>query len=93
MSGFYPYSSGVQVPAEYIGIPNVTLQAWLLEKQTALHMLTTGGNPNAVSYTQGAGGKSVTYQQADIPALRQSIMQLAIILGLAPRRRSMQPGF
>jgi hypothetical protein len=82
-----------RVPAEFVGIPTETLQAWLTAAQTALQQLTTGTNPNAASYTQGDGSKSVTYQPSDIGMLQQRIDALAYTLGLTPRRRAMRPGF
>jgi hypothetical protein len=95
MSYYSGYWSGPprHIPAEFIGVDPVTLQAWLTSAQAALQQLSIGGNPNSVAYAAGDGNKSVGYQQSDINMLLQRIRDLAYVLGLAPRRRAMRPGF
>jgi hypothetical protein len=89
------YCSGPprRIPAEFVGVPQATLQLWLTQAQTALQALSMGQNPEAVSYTQGDGSKSVSYTKADIGMLTQRIDTLAYVLGLGGRRRAMRPGF
>ena len=88
------YSSGPDtMPSEFVGQTTATLTQWLADAQLALQQLTMGSNPNAVSYSQGDGSKSVTYQPSDIGMLQNRISSLAYALGLSPRRRAMRPGF
>jgi hypothetical protein len=82
-----------RMPAEFVGVPTETLQQWLTEAQTILQQLSLGANPNAVTYTQGDGSKSVTYQLSNIGQLQQRIDTLAYALGLGPRRYALRPGF
>jgi hypothetical protein len=95
MSYYSGYWSGPPrvIPAEFVGVDPVTLQAWLASAQAALQQLMLGQNPNSMAYAQGNGSKSVGYQQSDIGVLMQRIRDLAYVLGLAPRRHSMRPGF
>ncbi len=59
-----------------------TMQAWLTEAETALHLLMTGAS--AVSVTHK--GKSVTFRKTDVPTLRAYIAELKSKLGLGGRR-------
>ncbi len=81
------------VPAEYIGVPTATLQQWLQDAQAGLQSLETGATEVNVSYSQGAGGKSVTYTSANADGLRKRIRDLAGALGLVRKRRPMRPFF
>ena len=89
----YSGDTSVWAPAEFAGVPDTTLQAWLTDAQTALQTLTTGGKAVSLFYNSGAGHKSVTYTPADMGMLRQRVQDLARALGLVPRRRAMRPGF
>ena len=81
------------VPAEFVGVPQATLQSWLVEAQTTLQQLELGNNPNSVSYSQGAGGKSVAFSAADAAMLRMRIQRISMALGLITRRRPLRWGF
>lgn len=91
VSNGWTFPSSRRLQPEFIGIPEATLQLWLTQCQTALQQLTSGNNPNAVSYAQGDGSKSVTYTQADVATLEQRIRNLAEALGFAKRRSPMRP--
>lgn len=73
--------------SDLAGVPDATLRAWLLQAQTALHELSTGGKVASASYSQGEGGKSVTFTQAQLPALRAHIAALKAQLGMVTRPR------
>lgn len=73
--------------SDLAGVPEATLQQWLLEAQTALHQLSVGGKPEAVAYTQGAANKSVTFTRANIADLQQHIAALKAQLGIHSRSR------
>ncbi len=81
------------VPAEYIGVPVATLQQWLADSQAALQDLESGQREVNISYSQGAGGKSVTYTSANADGLRKRIRDLAGALGLVRKRRPIRPMF
>lgn len=74
--------------SDLVGIPQATLQQWLLEAQTALKDLVVGGKPIQVAYTQGDGQKMVTYTKADIANLRGYIQELKAQLGITPCGRA-----
>lgn len=61
-----------------------TLQARLTEAEEALHRLQIGEQTASVGYD----GKSVSYTQANIGALRAYIRELEAALGLKPAARS-----
>lgn len=76
------------------GMSTAQLQAALTAAQQAYVQLMTGGRVATVSYTQGDGQKSVTYQQTTMAALQAFIMELQSQLGLVCRaRRPMRPWF
>jgi hypothetical protein len=56
------------------GISAPALQAQLTSLQTAYLALMAGGKIASASYTQGDGGRSVTYTQANIADLTQAIL-------------------
>ncbi|TMV66769.1 phage head-tail adapter protein [Thioclava sp. BHET1] len=64
------------------------LQAYLANAQQAYIELSSGAKVVTVSYTQGNGSKSVTYQQANLTNLTALIQQLQAQLGIirSPRR-------
>ena len=64
------------------------LQAQLEEAQKAYLALSTGTKAVTLNYTQGAGGKGVTYQQTSLPNLVALIKQLQAQLGIVHRPRS-----
>jgi hypothetical protein len=80
-----PLASG---GSAFTGTPPATLQLYLANAQTALTTLLTGGKPVTVSYGEGSGQKSVTYQRANEAALRQHILELRQLLGIGGRRRA-----
>lgn len=74
------------VPLSLIGVPPATLQHWLAQAQQALQNLSIGGQPQTVSYSQGAGQRSVTYTRANSADLRAWIAELQTALGAGQRR-------
>ena len=63
------------------GISLTDLQAMLSAAQTALGALMSGQKVVPVSYAQGDGSKSVTYQQASLPNLRMWIAEIQMAIG------------
>jgi hypothetical protein len=64
------------------------LQTALANAQQAYLDLSTGAKAVTLSYAQGAGSKSVTYQQTSLPNLVALIKQLQAQLGIVHRPRS-----
>ncbi|MDR5757012.1 gpW family head-tail joining protein [Caballeronia sp. LZ035] len=66
----------------------VALRASLLAAQQTYLALTSGGQIESASYTQGDGTRSVTYTRANLAQLVAVIQQLQAQLGIvvAPRR-------
>ena len=90
--GGLPARQPPRIPAEYIGVPQATLQQWLTEAQTTLQSVMLGQNVQSVGYSQG-GGMNVSYSPADAGMLRQRILSLSAALGLTQRRHALRPGF
>lgn len=63
----------------YSGIPLATLEARLTEAQDALHALVTG----TLTMSLGSADKRLTFNQADIPALRVYIADLQRAIRIA----------
>lgn len=63
----------------YSGIPLATLQTRLTEAQDALHALVTG----TLTVSIGSADKRLTFNQADIPALRTYIADLMRAIAIA----------
>ena len=82
-----------QQNSDLVGIPQETLQTWLLQAQTALNNLMTGGQVVQVQYGQGDGNRMVTYKPADMGNLRGYIAELRAALGLGGRRGPITPFF
>lgn len=61
--------------------------AALASAQKAYLELSTGSKAVTLSYTQGDGGKSVTFTQASLVNLTILIKQLQVSLGLLRRSR------
>jgi hypothetical protein len=78
----------------FAGVPDAILRANLAQALAAYNQLMTGGKPVTVSYTQGDGAKSVTYQLADAANLMAYIQLLQAQLGIVQRpRQPMRPWF
>jgi hypothetical protein len=80
------------------GIDVSALRARLAAMQQAYLDLTTGGKIQVASYTQGDGGRTVTYTQANIADLTQAILavqsQIDRLTGVCVNRRApMRPVF
>ena len=80
------------------GVDVSILQARLSGLQTAYLDLTTGGKVETAAYSQGDGGKSVTYTKARIPDLVAAILAVQTQIGMRTgvegnRRRPMRPYF
>lgn len=77
------------------GMDTTTLQQNLTEAQQAYINLSTGGQGETYSYTQGDGARAVTYTRANIGALVQLIKLLQAQLGIIdePRGRAIRPVF
>jgi hypothetical protein len=72
------------------GVPQNTLQSWLLAAQNALHNLILTGQPVQVSYGSGDGTKSVSYSRTTEGALRNHIRELMQLTGQGPGRRAIR---
>jgi len=67
-------------------LPQATLQANLAAAQKALHDLVRGSQVTTVTYAEGAGSRSVTYNQGQLGSLRSYIESLQTQLGYRARR-------
>ena len=76
------------VPPQFVGVPQVTLQQWLTDGQQALQDLSTGNKPTVVLYNSGEGSRSVTYTRTNQSLLEARIRDLARALGLSRGRRA-----
>jgi len=72
----------------FAGMSQAQLQAALTAAQQAYINLSSGAKAVTVSYAQGNGSKSVTYQQTSVANLNALIKQLQAQLGIVrhPRR-------
>lgn len=70
------------------GMDTSVLQARLAQMQQDYLDLMSGAKVVSASYTQGEGGKSVTYDRTNIAQLTMAIRQLQAQLGIicSPRR-------
>ena len=81
------------------GVDIITLQARLVEMQAAYLDIVSGNKGESYSYTQGEGGRSVSFSRANIADLTQAIItvQYQIDLlsgsGFKNRRKPMRPYF
>jgi hypothetical protein len=64
------------------------LRAALAEAQQIYLQLTTGAQPESLSYTQGDGTRSVTYTRANLAQLASAIQLMQAQLGIvcSPRK-------
>jgi hypothetical protein len=69
------------------GRSNAQLQADLNNAQQAYIDLSTGAKGESYSYTQGEGGRSVTYTRANLGALAALIRTLQLQLGIVQHGR------
>jgi len=69
------------------GMTQAQLQVALANAQAALVQLQTGSKAVSLSYSQGDGGRSVTYTAANMAGLTQFIMQLQQQLGVPGVKR------
>lgn len=74
-----------------VGMPVPQLQTLLAQLQAAYATTLTGKNAQIVSYGQGDGTKSVTYNRVDAISLRVHIGEVQAALGITPRRRAIVP--
>jgi hypothetical protein len=81
------------IPAELLGVPTTTLQAWLLAAQTALNTLMIGKQAVEASYSEGSGMRTVRYNQANRADLRVYIQQLQAALGNTRTRHALPVRF
>lgn len=82
-----------QQNSDLVGVPQATLQQWLLQAQTALNNLMTGQQVVQLSYAQGSGNRFVTYKPSDMGALRGYIAELRAALNLGGNRSPITPYF
>lgn len=70
------------------GMNTEALQQALVQAQQAYLALSTGAQGESYSYTQGDGGRSVTYTKANLADLAAAIQLMQAQLGIvsAPRR-------
>jgi hypothetical protein len=81
-------------PAMLIGVPQATLQTWLLDAQTAYQLMMISGQPQTVSYGQGDGQKSVTFSRStNAGQLAAWIGMLQMALGIGCGRRAIRVQF
>lgn len=73
----------------YYGMSDAQLQAALAAAQQALIDLQTGKKVVTVSYAQGGGARSATFQQTDLATLRMLVLDLqqALNPGMRIKRR------
>lgn len=73
----------------YYGMSDAQLQAALTSAQQALIDLRTGKKVATVSYAQGGGSRSATFEKTDIANLRMLIsdLQQALNPGVCIKRR------
>ena len=77
----------------FAGLPPATLQQILANAQVALSEMIAGGRAVTISYGEGSGQKSVTYQRGSEASLRQHIAELKLLLGTGRPRRPIRFGF
>jgi hypothetical protein len=82
-----------QATSDLAGIPRETLQAWLLQAQTAFNELMTGKQLVQVQYSQGSGNRMVTYKPPDMAALKGYMQELKAALGINCGRSPITPYF
>jgi hypothetical protein len=75
------------------GIPIATLQAWQADLQMAVHNMALGKNPQTLSYTQGDGSKSVSFNITSATAANALLQLVNRALGYPPARRPIRPYF
>ena len=77
------------INSELYGMTDAQLQSALTQAQRALVELRTGKKVVSVSYAQGEGSRSATFQATDLANLRMFIAELlqALNPGLRVRRR------
>lgn len=68
------------------GMSQAQLQAALTNAQTAYTQLMSGARAVTLSYSQGDGSKSVSYDRVDMAQLRFFIQELQQALGVLPCR-------
>lgn len=71
------------------GISQQTLQTWLLQAQTALQQVNTGGMAKTVVVTGGGQHREVTFNQSNVGNLTLWINELNAALG--NRRHARRP--
>ena len=71
----------------FAGMTTQQLQAALTNAQQAYIALIGGSKGESFSYTQGDGGKTVTFTRANVGNLTMLIKQLQAALGIIPRVR------
>ena len=79
--------------ANFAGVPQATLQQWLIDAQQALHDLTIGGKVQVVLYNSGEGSRQVTYSRTSIGQLNAYIQALATALGVTRPRQPFRVRF
>ena len=81
-------------PSLLAGMDQPALRTALSAAQQALIRLQMGEARVSLTYGQGDGNKSVTYQQTDLPQLTNLIQTLQHQLGINPKpRRVIRPRF
>jgi hypothetical protein len=82
-----------QSNSDLVGVPQATLQQWLLQAQTAMNDLACGSKVVQAQYGQGDGNRMVTYKVGDMAMLRGYIQELKAALGLSHGRKPIVPFF
>jgi gpW len=77
------------INSELYGMTDAQLQAALTKAQAALVALRTGTKVVSISYAQGEGSRSTTFDKTDLANLRMFIAELLAALnpGVRMRRR------
>jgi hypothetical protein len=75
------------------GVPRAQLLIWQGQLQQAAINTALAKNPQTLSYTQGDGSKSVSYNITSIAAAINMLMLVNRLLGFGAGRRPMRPYF
>lgn len=86
-------SPASMTPAVLVGVEPATLQAWLTDAQTALHQMMLSNQPQSVTYGQGDGQKTVTFNRSSVASLQSWIGMLQQALGVTRGRRAIAVRF
>ena len=94
VSGYLPVQTFDVSQTWLAGMTQAQLLALYGQLQQAQAMMAVGGKPQSVSYDQGGGGKSVTFNITSVAQLLNTINMVQRALGMpGMSRRPMRPVF